>query len=508
MGASISRVALVLAAAAVLTPQLASATRIDSYEVNTRILGIPGTGVPLGDLEPGFHHSFVRNNSLSILSDTVYSDQLKLSGYASIDVVMQQCFGGGFLNDISAKVPNYTFASASGWWQSALNFDLPIPGPGAGALGGLPRTVDNFTRAWRETSAAFNGAGPIFQANLLDNFETARKGLALLPGPVIPNYAIRQDPWAPGGNTIGVEYPQYNSSGAGADGRNLGNEDYAILVAWDIPDARHGINIRRMYDTLTKVYGLPANHIAVLYPGALGATIPIEPSDLSGLGAAPVTSMNQDGNILGVPVKNLDWITALAGLNFGAGPAIGSSHLLVYNTGHGGHAVTLPFLGNFNVGANQKGNWVFSRINGFDYIGDILGDVSLTDPLTLMDDIQLSFSQPMDPSLLLSINGVTIGSLGPADGTMPLDPFVTDPVYSYALQVPHSLIGSMTDFMVEIEGPLGSFSLDPLLLQAVDMRGGDQEFLAINYVPEPGTLLVMAPLAAVSLIRRRRGRAG
>jgi autotransporter-associated beta strand protein len=432
--------------------------------------------------------------------------------YASADVVMQQCHGGGFLNSFSQLGPDTrTFASASAWNQCAQNID---------AVAGVTRRVDNFTRAWRDSAKSFPMDG------MLNHFNDAANGR--------PN-AINKDPFSPVRPAgAPVEFPQYESPdmAGGAmpnDTRRLGDEvgrrQFAIVVEWNRPSARHTINNLRLYDTLTSTYNIPPGHIVVLFNNPAPATIgpflgPINPSDPNGLlspavaggmpRAAPVNASNTRAN----------WLAALAGNFFTEAngqrtqPMPGDK-LFIYNTGHGG--LTRNALGvgaQFSADTGGLGvRYLVSIANGFDVssTGDPTIDSSITDVTEAgnFDQLQLSFRKMVPSDVRLRINGLDLGFL--ADDfidpslALPLDPFVTEPTVSYQLSVSHALLGADPDTTTIDFLSLGSLSDSLFGLLAVDFQGGDQEFLAVQAVPEPSTaVLLVLSIIALAIQRKLR----
>jgi len=430
--------------------------------------------------------------------------------YASADVVMQQCHGGGFLNSFSQLGPDTrTFASASAWNQCAQNID---------ATTGTTRRVDNFTRAWRDSAKSIPMDG------MLSHFNDAANGR--------PN-AINKDPFSPVRPAgAPVELPQYESSdmAGGAtpnDARRLGNEaghrQFVVLVEWALPNARHTINNLRLYDTLTSVYNIPPGHIAVLFnnpaPGTIGPFLgPINPSDPNGLlppavaggmpGAAPVNASNTRAN----------WLAALAGNSFTEAngqktqPMPGDK-LFIYNTGHGGLTRNaLGVGGQFSADAGGLGvRYLVSIANGFDVssTGDPTIDSSITDVTDAgnVDLLQLSFRKTVPSDVRLRINGLDLGFL--ADDftdpslALPLDPFVTEPTVSYQLSLSHALLGLDSDTTTIDLLTLSGISDTLFGLIAVDFQGGDQEFLAIQAVPEPSTALLLMLGVIVLVVQRK-----
>src|SRR6266508_2943261 len=118
---------------ALIVLQQSLATRID--------FGLPA--------EPANHHSFVNNaNGARVARDDQYGADIAnfylVNNTTIYDVVMQQCFGGGFIDDIQAAGGSHTFASAAAWNESAINDQSSF---GFTAL-------ENFTRAWWQAEAS------------------------------------------------------------------------------------------------------------------------------------------------------------------------------------------------------------------------------------------------------------------------------------------------------------------------------------------------------------------
>jgi hypothetical protein len=451
--------------------------------------------------EPSFHASFVRDSTGAIVAtDATYGADLKAvqGNYSAIIVVMQQCFGGGFHDDIGgALLKNYSVASASHWSELAWNSD---DFDRAEVLGRpiVPPIVDNFTRPWRDNAAL--AVPPAANRGVLDNFNAAIAGSVALN--------IGKDPFADIVANVGwgmIEHPQYQSGGAADDARTLAGVA-AVLVAWDTPSQRHAVDIQRVYTTLTTVYGIPAGQIAVLYPGLanLAAVQVVPPPN--------PTRANPVENLPAVPTSGgntrNDWTQSLGGGFFPPGVADAGPDaqppLFVFNTGHGAHAIRLPFgfLVEINVASNGRwagyrspwqtmAVWAFSRLFGFDPQGSAAtivapggSDAGVFAPgestdIDSFDNVQLTFSQPLDPSLSVGINGTFIGQgLPVASSPLPLGSFVSaSPTFSYAFRVPHALFAGNTVFVM-VSSNSSSVPVPPQsALLAVDLRGGEQEFL-------------------------------
>jgi hypothetical protein len=215
--------------------------------------------------------------------------------YASADVVMQQCHGGGFLNDFTVLGPTaHTFSSATRWDQCAKNWDdLLNPMPG----------LENFTRAWRDATVQVAPGPPPppppFGFPLVTLFAGASAGLApsdtgdgtvfqdafSVPSPFLncPLCASSRGGVSCVNQGVGnedfCEYPQYESPDNPPFGNNdlrllgdkPGQRQFAILVQWNTPENadptkyRFAINILRVWTTLVQSYGVLGTRIAVLY---------------------------------------------------------------------------------------------------------------------------------------------------------------------------------------------------------------------------------------------------
>lgn len=461
--------------------------------------------VPANDEPSLVHHSHVEDGLGNVVArDDQYAADIFGTPFDSVDVVMQNCFAGGFVNDIETAFGagfGFTVATASNWNQTALNTDNMPPGK--------RRVVDNFTRPWRADADLFRGAG------MLAHFNTAVSGR--LAGPLTP--AIAKEPYSPPGQAFGpkifTENPQYSSragaNGAIDDAREIGDagggvNQFAVLVGWGSPNPRHGINIARVYSTLRNVYGIPANRIAVLYdqPAAAIPANPlgVGPDDLNGLAGVAVNGGNTRAN----------WLNALGGGFFGVAPDA-DDKLFVYNTGHGDHAFDFRPVINAIVNPIINGFRIPIPIaDGFEteIIGDPDFDSTFTNTPSYSDNITLSVLEGADAifdAAQITINGSLFGSLAAyklSEGSeSSIDPYTLDALDQYVITVPHALLG--TDPLTTTFDITGVSFSDYDLLRSFDFEGGDQGYLAL--VPEPGVSLLLfagAPLLAAPRHARRR----
>ncbi len=458
--------------------------------------------------EPANHHSFVRDFTGALVAqDNQYAADIAAAYNGTFDVVMQQCFGGGFLDDIHGLAQPHTFTSASAWnevsWSSTRTPNFLFNA-----------SVQDFTDAWRADVATYRSARATYVTTLGGN-----------PG--------TKDLFAPPGVTQGIittttylEHPQYESPdppprpGAN-DLRQMftpgpGGNNYAILVAWSSPRAgdaadllREQADIERVYNTLRTTYNIPFNNIVVLFNGdARNTALPA----LNGIigdafpGGENIGPVTVDG-----PNTQANWRSALAGNMFvnaagGLGIRYGANdRLFVYNTGHGGEVtVQAP------PAAPGMAWAVPYRANGFSLLPQLDDICCIVNP-DGTDLLQISTRQLVtDPNVHVTVDGIDLGSLM-ADlvtGTSALINDVTPYVgatYTYQLDVDPALLATdPSDFFVNLIDPMSpGFLANPSLIPAIDISGGDQELLTV-YTPEPGTAaLLLVGIAGIGFVRRR-----
>ncbi|HWX23093.1 MAG TPA: hypothetical protein VN578_24590 [Candidatus Binatia bacterium] len=102
--------------------------------------------------------------------DTTLAATLKQPGYATVDVLMQQCFAGGFLKNLKADPPaaDWTFCSAAktdecSWYLAGI-----VP-PNTEGIS------DNFSRAWRDDALVKPATG------MKQHYLTAKNGKGNIP---------------------------------------------------------------------------------------------------------------------------------------------------------------------------------------------------------------------------------------------------------------------------------------------------------------------------------------
>lgn len=462
---------------AILLPALVSGS--NRVHATDRTFGPPE---PEGPWPVFMHHSYVRDGAGGMVAiDEDYAADINnaMGGrYGSVDILMNQCFSGGFSNDVQVIVGwPHTFASSSAWHQVSWTHDAPIP-----------RRVNNFTRAWYYSAGYFPGDG------FLAHFDTALFGHIAPPPP-----GIAKDPFAvPTLVVRAEEWPHYASTGLVDDARKLSdvldeneqvvNRQFAILVAWSKPNERHAINIARIYDILRNTYGVAAGNIAVLYdapmaPPILGPWGPVQP-DTWPLPAVPVSGPNTRDA----------WLQALAGVFFANVPD-GDDKLFIYNTGHGGHLGRTPLgditLGPFGEGVIQTAA-LPTRLetkkppeDDSDLESSIADDGMIT--------VILGLTQSLPPAAAILINQQEFGTASQyevaASEVPDVGPFVPEATVFYRVPVEQTLLDQgVPHAEIAIQGVQPP--ADPSILAVTTFVGGDQEYVAITATAglPPGTV--------------------
>lgn len=497
--------------------------------------------------EPNDHVSFVRGyngNQLDIVAtDKRYTNDIRNNLLtSSVDIVMQQCHGGGFVDNVDGTAfrgpvggvnKSFTIATAANWNETAKNAEALIPG---GVNEPIKKYVDNFTRAWVENPTKF----PNDSMNA--HFTTAATGWA-------GNNPIARDPFAPGGanqtNAL-VEHPQYSSTNAAADGRKILNaggtsKQYAILVAWDAPELRHDVNIQRTYNMLRNTYGVPVDNIVVLdgnrprTTNGNNATYiqPAYPAFYPSLTQQPggdaLPSVFNDG-----PNSQANWLAAVKGDLFTGAKPGANDRMLIYNTGHGGDGtyvdgkvvidvgnnkkVKIPFADQFSVESTATGTFNEDSNSGVSWRstpipqGQFLFQVSTSVPIPDNVGLSLSADSPGAPEVeLISSSGsgprwsdALASSSDRLANSMLLDELAPGMQENYFYQF--SLTRSqmqLLDDAPDLAVNFSSLSMDGVL-SSFNFVGGDQEYVAV--VPEPTTAGAAALVSSATLLQRRRRR--
>ena len=442
----------------------------------------------------GKDSGFIAADSVLPKAD-LYGEQLRTFPGKSIDVVMQQCHGGGFLDNVLASRDDVSFASAADWNETANGF-LPLQFQD----GDIKLTVmEDFTRPWWQDANAASNDG------MLTHFNTALKGRA--------TPKIAQDVFAPPGkqtkdkqdnDVLLLEHPQYGSKGNAADPRKLKDDTYAILVQWGqpAPKAQFEIQMARMYQALTDagVGGMSPDHIVVLFGG-------LKQGDMIG-GQKVGDEVQLPKFAVNGPPTQENWQAALKGTLFGKdSKPDANSRLFIYNDGHGGlEKQKIERETGIAMGGVPMTDYNVFLSGGFDVsapVGDG-SDYSFTDP-DEYDSIQIAAKHSITASSVL-VNGVgyALGSpLSLGDDIRHLEGAIDPSIYGesltyYQLRVPHDLLG-LNPEMTQID--FANLD-DPNAIVAFDFAGGTQEM--INVIPEPATLGPLL-LGLLALLARSKG---
>lgn len=506
------------------------------------------------------HISYVRSRPLNaaakatMITDKEYAAALGFTSVGregAIDVVMQQCFGGGFLNDIAAGgigVPaRRTFASAAAYDEAALNQDTVSKPQRAGQPAVNP-ILNNFTRAYVEGQRFAPGGGMRPWYNLAKNGAATNNG----------NVLVAKNPFSTTGATAerNKEHAQYwspdQSPNTGPDRpndfRNLihaGGPDgtprqYAVLVSWDREDRRHDLNIQRIHSNLRSLSNVPADNIAVLVGNRVnGPELPaiaaLGPIDAGGLAAVAVDGPNSRNAFSDALLGDYFKVNGVRNTAVPQGqdqnrPQPGDK-IFIYNTGHGGHATienglaregavcrqfvpTRPVNGDGEVISDGVINLNVRR----GYANDVMYDNSFVDDSGLVR-VQVTTDGPIDPAIFMTLNGSN-----PLGGTTPLfTSLLVTPneilditplleaagagsvsnQHTYQAFVPFELLENAqeTGIPIAFENVFSDVAQRSIL--AVTFASGDQEYSHV-FVPEPGGLILLS-LGAALCGRRRRG---
>ncbi len=476
--------------------------------------------------EPKEHKGYVRDEGGKITAvsrgpKSNYADDLKNSKFGAFDVVSQICFGGALLSGMKdAKLKDYTLASSAAWNETSFTVDQGVYNynPNIQAIKD-PRQIENWSRAYRE------GMHRVANSSMKDLSGIAKDGNN------VPQ--IDRDRFVIGGQA--KETPQYGSSGAAADNRSVpegatkDGKRFAILVSWDKDELsdRHGVNIARMYYTLTTVQGIDPKNIAVLHADGAGKFLgEYVNTNLANNMQSPVMPswMNEPLNNMKVPISagtsRADWQSALAGNLFDGGKGINitkDDSVLIYNTGHGGHTGSIEkgTLGEKDENQDpisvryiipDKDN--FNRnLNANAEIGGNVQESYIPDDLF---KLQVSFDKALDLSKVkIRIDGGLKRDL--TDGTdfdaRDLDPLVAGALQHWRfknLSAAGRLDGYLTSTVIDFyDVPAGILKdLGGKLMTAALLNSGDQEGVMV-VIPAPGSVLLGA-IGLAGIPRRRR----
>jgi hypothetical protein len=469
-----------------------------------------GSGTP--KVKPAKVNSFVKTSDGKTLWDgatgyvgTNYAGTLATFPGASVDVLMQQCFGGGFASGIDASlagVKGYTFTSASNWNEYAQNAHFYTAVPHSAAT---LSAVNNFTRAWNDSFPREEG--------LFTHYTDSVLGAPEDMGPP-PYSAVPQDPFAFGGVFRNLalktfENPTYASPDptvlsfpnpmAPNNSRDIeADNQYAVLVSWEPDRPRFDVNLNRIYASLRHI-GIPASHIVVLSAGATTAAIP----NMGPLAAIPVTG----------PATEKNFKDAIAGALFPPAEAPDAdSQLFVYNTGHGGSldargakakatvAVNPGPPKKLQVIANDALDLPATAFTDADGDASNIGDIRL----------QITTRTPLDNLDLLggvsvAINGTPIGVLSISIAPLDLTPVFGTGFY-YEVQAPLSFVNSLSPgpVTIDLDNMFNSSVYDGLVTAVTFDAYRDTWSIGVDPIPEPAAVaLVLTALTALPHVRRR-----
>jgi hypothetical protein len=415
-----------------------------------------------------------------------------------VDVVMQQCFGGGFAAGMDATLRNYTLTTAANWNEFALNDTAP--------------PLDNFTRAWTDSLPRSEG--------LYQHYLDATRGAAA----TATNAAVVQDPYAAGGrlfqmptksayedplfaspDRLAVGQPQPNNT------RDItGANQFVVLFAPQITDQRgnagavqprFGENIDNMYAALRSI-GVPANQIIVLYGNkAKNAT--------TSSGKTPINGPATLENFSNATALGKDLYGDLLLQKAPRAPTA-NDHLLVYTTGHGDSVTRVPTLvANATTNKNAKLLLLLPQAtqpvnSGTNQDGGVSN--------AGMMNLEVAFSRYVNPTgVTLKFDGQNLGS--PLDEhTSPLDDLspMIGAAYYWDVQVPLSLFDTNLGASATIE-------IDGASTAANSAKGITYDFYGDSYsvvatpTPEPATIVLFGTGLATMLLggwRRFRGHRG
>ena len=402
----------------------------------------------------------------------------------TVDVLMQQCFGGGFAQGMQAAINQYTFTAATNWNELALN---------------TPVGSNNFTSSWVQSFPRSEG--------LYTHYLDATNGAPAAGG----NPAVTADPYGPAGASRTAKYfedPSYaspdplvagNPDPAGANNSRdvVATNQWAVLMAPSpltngVDTPRFGVNIDRVYDSLLTL--IPANHIIVLYGSNAANTATAGGTPINGPGTlANIQNALQNGTGL---YGNITGQTNPGNPN-------NTSHLFVYTTGHGeswtklgGAAAAAP--GNLTITVATK------PANGFT-------DSAGTDSNLGTVDLEIAFPSHINSA---GVTAIVDGNIVPLpivdEGSLPLtdlSPIIGTPsLFYWDVPVPLSDLNAISPGAPDTIEFTGSGLTASSLVSAVTYNDyGDSWSVGIQSVPEPTTLALLATgLPAVFFFRKCR----
>lgn len=469
--------------------------------------------------EPGNHFSFVRewNGSAIAFEDHSLAALIQKNvgpgkRWASVDIVMQQCFGGSAIKDlVGSTTAPFTIATAADWSELAWNVRESVD-----QTANQEFWLENFTRAWVDEAKLHPNAG--------------MRELA---------YHARYADWTGPVNVTDFkpkypEHPQYASRDATPGGTNdlrkatQGQNErlftgIGIFGAAASIETRHTVNALRMYDLMKGRTN--ASQVNVLHYAAADSfgNARYKP-DAAALPDAPIAGQATRDNL----TKILD------GTLYG-GQAQAGDRLMLYVTGLGGEAFFNQLTNSITSYTENAGQERHQRIRVFDpnslpmptepanpfgqqreaggqpfetFNPNMFGD---HDDVGELDKIQLQFTHQLPDNVGFRISGDGVNWFDvTADAhvatpdeilelPLPYDGYVLPAVADvWQIELPTGAYFGipLDDVQIELRN-IGSLADDKQLLLAADFWRGDNEILVVNAaVPEPAALV----LAAVSYV--------
>jgi hypothetical protein len=443
------------------------------------------------------------DNLSSINGETNYPGAMTAFPGTVFDVVMQQCFGGGFANGMQTWLNQYSFTAATNWDQLANNSVDPKN----------PASLRNFTASWIQGVPRGDG---MYQHYV----DTVNGATADGPKP-----AVSPDPYGRFGDLRktakgSFEDPTFASPDAllgdgtiNVNGTNNGrvlnsNNQWAILMATQPNDRRFSTNIKRVYDALRSLSNpVPANHIVVLYGDSAANTTTPDGTPINGpMSRANFFKATSGGNAAGNLFGSITGLDTQGIPDQTAAKPDSTARLFVYNTGHGNSFTLNGARREDTVPVNPARIRVDAMpANGF---VDANGNPPADGDTTSFVDLQISTHSPLNPGVAVMVNGTTIGSLMD-DNAFPqtdLSAFIGT-TYNYDVPVPLSFLdsfsaGSPVD--VELDNVT---SMSAGLVAAITFNDYGDAW-SVSVVPEPGICaMLLSGLAIANVFRRRvRGR--
>jgi len=434
--------------------------------------------------EPDAHHSYVRSTDRKdIVSSKQFAADIKANFTgASVDILMNQCFDGGFLRFVDQTGKPYTIATSTGWGKYEWSLALPADG--------TPLTfVENYTRSWRKDTQLDPTAGLFAHYKLAANDGLVWKR--------VPADRYAPPGWTNKENKTFTDYTQYQSPDAKEGGANdsrpllakgKGNR-YAILVSWGIPDEKPAddgaANLARMKNVLINTLGMSTNNIVVLYAKAKRTDHLPEFTKLKGDGddqGEDLLAYFIDG-----PNTRDSWIAALKGSLFvNKGGTLGITYgpddqLFVYFTGHGGNENVAPpavaDAGGLHYRVPLTNAFDTTLVFGDDS-PDYIADADGKDLIQISTRVEIT-----DPTVVLAVNGTAFGPMSsmevndPAQ-TLALGEFYQGHTYTYQVRVPHTLLATDPQTAaIDLIFPVSRYNQDPVA--AFTLAGGQQEYMAV-----------------------------